>query len=72
MSDRAQPGHGLTEQRFTRRQYLTYTAIMDGVDRGMNFPEARDAVAITALEHPEWDMDEELTWEQWQAETGSS
>lgn len=25
-----------------------------------------EAVASTAMEHPEWDMDEERTWDEWE------
>jgi hypothetical protein len=45
----------------TRRQYLTYRLLMRG------FPAfvVLEAVASTAIEHPEWDMDEEKTWLEW-------
>ena len=49
--------------RFTRRQYLTYRTILDGAHMML----AVEAVATTALEHPEWDMDgEERTWVEWE------
>lgn len=48
---------------YTRRQFLTYRVVMDGVP----IWQAHEAVSSTALEHPEWDMDEEMTWEQWEA-----
>lgn len=47
----------------SRRTYLTLKAMM--VD-GVNIFLAREAVATTALEHPEWDMDEEHTWTEWE------
>lgn len=28
---------------------------------------AAEAVASTAIEHPEWNMDEKRTWEEWEA-----
>ena len=28
---------------------------------------AADAVASTAIEHPEWDLDEKRTWDEWEA-----
>jgi hypothetical protein len=52
----------LHEQTFSRRQFLTYQAVMNGAD----IYTAIEAVASTAIEHPEWDMEEELTWEQWE------
>jgi hypothetical protein len=48
---------------FTRRQYLTLQVMMSGASVWM----AIEAVSSTALAHPEWDMDEEKTWEEWQA-----
>lgn len=51
-----------TPEKFTRRQYLTYELVM----RGAKVFEAIEAIASTAIEHPEWDMDEELTWAEWQ------
>lgn len=50
-------------QTFTRRQFLEYQAIMGGT----NLFLAKEAVASTAIEHPEWDMDEEMTWAEWLA-----
>lgn len=51
------------EQRFSRRQFLTYNAIVSGAPWGL----ALEAVSTTALEHPEWDMDEQMTWAEWEA-----
>lgn len=45
----------------TRRLYLTIKAMQYGA--GM-FP-AIEAVASTAIEHPEWQLDEEQTWDEW-------
>ena len=50
---------------FTRRRYLLMKACMDGAYSFV----AAEAVASTALEHPEWDMDEERTWDEWEAVT---
>jgi hypothetical protein len=66
MSERAQPPpwgthYHVREQRFTRRQFLIYHAVMEGADMFT----AMEAVSSTAIEHPEWDMEEEMTWEQW-------
>jgi len=45
----------------TRRQYLLYNAVMSGAPVLM----AVEAVSSTAIEHPEWDMDEQKTWDEW-------
>lgn len=46
----------------TRRQYLTKKTLMLGVPAFM----AYEAVSSTAIEHPEWDMDELKTWKEWE------
>jgi len=48
---------------FTRREYMVYRAVMAGAPA----LQATTAVASTALDHPEWDMDETMTWAQWEA-----
>lgn len=45
----------------TRREYLIARACLDGSSIFL----AVEAVASTALAHPEWDMDERRTWEEW-------
>lgn len=53
------------EQRprlITRRRYLTLKAL----EAGAGVFLAAEAVASTALEHPEWDMDEQRTWTEWE------
>lgn len=52
------------ERRYTRRQYLVYRTVMEGTSVFL----AQEAVASTALEHPEWDMDETFTWAEWEAQ----
>jgi hypothetical protein len=47
----------------TRRQYLLAQASL----RSTGLFLAIEAVATTALEHPEWDMDEQKTWVEWEA-----
>lgn len=47
----------------TRRQFLILEACLHGADVSM----AQEAVASTALAHPEWDMDELLTLQEWRA-----
>ena len=54
----------LAAKMFTRRQYLEYRAAMAGA----SIFAAREAVSSVAIEHPEWDMDEEMTWAQWDAQ----
>ena len=54
----------MTISRLTRRQYMTMRAMMTGCGHSI----AAEAVASTALEHPEWDMDgERHTWDEWAA-----
>ena len=52
------------ERRYPRHQFLTYQAV---IASGRSIPDALEAVASTATEHPEWDMDEELTWTEWES-----
>lgn len=46
----------------TYRQWLTYQALLAGAE----WPTVHEAVASTAIEHPEWDMDETHTWDEWE------
>ena len=46
----------------TRRMYL----ITQSVVRGTHYMLACEAVASTALAHPEWDMEEQKTWTEWE------
>lgn len=51
-------GEGL----YTRREWLTRHAIVGGSNPFV----AKEAIASTAIEHPEWDMDDERkTMAQW-------
>lgn len=50
-------------ETFTRRRYLIMVAIANGAPAML----AIEAVASTAIEHPEWDMDERRTWTEWEA-----
>lgn len=51
----------------TRLQYLMRKAVMEGASVFV----AYEAVHSVALEHPEWDLNEERTWEEWeQGEAG--
>lgn len=47
---------------FSRERYLLVKAVMCGAPVML----AREAVATTALAHPEWNMDEQRTWRQWE------
>ena len=47
----------------TKREYLVVKAIL----AGSTYLVAVEAVASTALEHPEWDMAEEMTYDEWEA-----
>lgn len=46
----------------TRRQYLTVKALVNGTTWHL----AIEAVSTTALEHPEWDMEEQKTYDDWE------
>lgn len=45
----------------SRRMWLT----MRAMGKGIGWQLATEAVATTAIEHPEWDMDEVKTFEEW-------
>lgn len=51
--------------RMTRRSYLMTKAME--LDESLGIWLASEAVASTALEHPEWDMTEKKTWDEWEA-----
>lgn len=53
----------MAENLISRRHYLIVRAMMD---TDCNFIEAAEAVASTAIEHPEWRMAERKTWEEWE------
>lgn len=46
----------------TRRRYLIIQALISGA----GLFATSEAVASTALEHPEWDMEETKTWKEWE------
>ena len=48
---------------YTRRQFMEYSRIMEGEPCW----DARQAVATAALERPDWELDEEMTWAEWNA-----
>lgn len=47
----------------TRRRFLTVHALLAGAD----VFTAVEVVASVALAHPEWDLDERRTWDEWEA-----
>lgn len=53
------------DRLMTRRQWLTRQAILGGAAP----LEAIEAVSSVALSHPDWDLDEEKTWAEWEAAT---
>ncbi len=48
--------------KFSRSQFLAYQSI---IDAGQTAQRAAEAVASAAGQHPEWNMDEEMTWAEW-------
>ncbi len=48
---------------YTRRQFMEYRRVMDD---GQPCWVAQEAVTTAALEHPDWDLDEEMTWAEWE------
>lgn len=55
--------HDTDHTRLTKRQYLTRKALEGGAD----IWTAIESVATTAMEHPEWDMDEKKTRAEWES-----
>lgn len=45
----------------TLRQYLLMDLLADGVDWSI----AMEAIHSTAIEFPDWDLDEKRTWAEW-------
>jgi hypothetical protein len=50
-------------QPFTRREYLMLKLMEDG---RTPWYMAIEAIASTAIEHPEWDMEEAKTLSEWE------
>lgn len=46
----------------TKRDYLFAKAVLAGASAF----EAIEAVSSVAIEHPEWDMKESKTWNEWE------
>lgn len=49
-------------KRMTRRQYMIFRAL----EKGASPVVAQEAVASTALAHPEWNMNEKRSWDDWE------
>lgn len=47
----------------TRRRYL----MLKAMESGAGLFVAAEAVSSVAIEHPEWNMDEERTFEEWES-----
>lgn len=52
----------MTEEKITLRRYLLTMAM---AVPGTSWMVAVEAVASTAIEHPEWDLDEKRTLAEW-------
>ena len=55
---------GVTNRKFTRREFLLYEAVMDG---NREVGEATAVVERYAAEHPDTDLGERFTWGEWGA-----
>ena len=53
----------MSDDLISRRAYLVMKLV---ATRKANVFMAMEAVSSTALEHPEWDMAETRTWEEWE------
>lgn len=54
------------DRKYSRRQYLVYQVLMSDPGK-IDIFTAIEAVSSTAIEHPEWDLDEQMTWAEWMA-----
>lgn len=52
----------MSEPTITRRGYLILRGM---IETQATYPVASEAVASVAIEHPEWDMEEKRTWQEW-------
>jgi hypothetical protein len=58
------PRNNLFTKPITKREYLVVKAIFGGA----TYLQAKEAVDSTALEHPEWDLNEAKTFDEWENE----
>jgi len=52
------------DELLTRHGYLLIKLCMDGA----NIFTALEAISSTAIEHPEWDLEEQQTWDYWESQ----
>lgn len=55
---------GVSERKFTRREYLLYEAVIDGDG---TIDEAIAMVGEYSAKHPDDDLTERFTWAEWDA-----
>jgi hypothetical protein len=60
-------GRYVEVRTWSRRDYMIQMVMLDGV----GWFTASEAVSSVAIEHPEWDMAEARTWEEWQELLGN-
>lgn len=53
----------MRERGITMRTFLVIQAM--NADQSVSWHLAAEAVASTAIEHPEWDLNERRSWDQW-------
>lgn len=53
------------DMRYSRRQFMVYDAVLA---HGTGVLSAMEAVQVWAVQHPDVDMDEQLTWAEWHAQ----
>jgi hypothetical protein len=53
----------IRDRKFTRRAFMTYRVVL----RGTHALAAMEAVSSWAIDNPDVDMDEEMTWSEWMA-----
>lgn len=58
-------------KKYTRRMYMISWLVLNDPEGAGTWADvfmAMEAVSSLAVAHPEWDMAEEKTWEEWEAE----
>ena len=53
----------IRDRKFTRRSFMLYRVVL----RGTHALAAMEAVSSWAIDNPDVDMDEEMTWSEWMA-----
>lgn len=53
--------------QISRRDYLVWRVVLGSPETPILL--AYEAVSSTAIEHPEWDMEETHTWEEWESQS---